>query len=170
MSLEYSENCHRYVNYFTVATHLFDSAVSTFQFSGQKSLLVNERNENIVLIMSSFVPTELHLREVLLHHFIAKKSASEACRLLVDAYGEYAPSNETCDNWFQRFGQNDFNIKDKQHGKPQTTFVDKELQGVLKEDPYQTLQELAASLKVNKTTVSKRLRAMGLVKNKNTGN
>lgn len=116
--------------------------------------------------MSSFVPSEKHLRSVLLHYFIIKLSATEAYRLLADVYGEYALSKTTCDNWFQLFGQNDFNldfnVEDEEPEEP-TINLDDELKEILKEDPYQTLLELAASLNVDKLTVSKRLRAMGLV-------
>jgi len=45
--------------------------------------------------MSGFIPNKHHLREVLLHNFIAKKSAAET-HLLVDIYGEHAPSNTIC--------------------------------------------------------------------------
>lgn len=38
------------------------------------------------------MPTKQHLREVLLHYFILKKSATESYRLLVEVYGDNAPS------------------------------------------------------------------------------
>ena len=58
--------------------------------------------------MSNFIPNKHHLREVLLHYFIAKKSAVETYRLLVEVYGEHAPSNTTCKEWFRRFQNGDF--------------------------------------------------------------
>ncbi|EFN76677.1 hypothetical protein EAI_06936, partial [Harpegnathos saltator] len=33
-----------------------------------------------------------HLREVLLHYYLLKKSAAQTCRLLMDVYGDHAPS------------------------------------------------------------------------------
>ncbi|EFN75245.1 hypothetical protein EAI_08266, partial [Harpegnathos saltator] len=69
-----------------------------------------------------------HLREVLLHYFIAKKSAAETYRLLVEIYG--APSNTTCKEWFRRFQNNDFGIKGREHGKPPKKFEDAELKAL----------------------------------------
>ncbi|KYQ53610.1 hypothetical protein ALC60_00922 [Trachymyrmex zeteki] len=36
--------------------------------------------------MSEFIPKKQHLREVLLHYFILKKSATETHRLIVDIF------------------------------------------------------------------------------------
>lgn len=69
--------------------------------------------------MSNFVPTKQHLREVLLHYFILKKSAAETYRILLEAYGDDAPSSTTCKEWFQRFKNGDFDVKDKERpGQP----------------------------------------------------
>ncbi|KYN42521.1 hypothetical protein ALC56_03067, partial [Trachymyrmex septentrionalis] len=43
----------------------------------------------IALKMSNFVPIERHLRQVLLHYFIIKKTAAESHHLLVEAYGDF---------------------------------------------------------------------------------
>ena len=40
---------------------------------------------------------------VLLHYFDLKKSAAETHRLLAEIYGESAPSETVCRNWFRRF-------------------------------------------------------------------
>jgi len=101
--------------------------------------------------MSNFIPNKHHLREVLLHYFIAKKSAVETYRLLVEVYGEHAPSNTTCKEWFRRFQNGDFGIKDKDHGKPPKKFEDAELEALLDEDACQTQSELAVALNVNQS-------------------
>ncbi|GFW49590.1 uncharacterized protein TNCV_2843711 [Trichonephila clavipes] len=44
-----------------------------------------------------------------------KKSAAEAHRILSNTYGEAAISERTCREWFQRFENGDFDVKD-QHG------------------------------------------------------
>ena len=62
--------------------------------------------------MSGFIPNKHHLREVLLHNFIAKKSAAETYHLLVDIFGEHALSNTTCKEWFRRFKNDDFDIQE----------------------------------------------------------
>jgi len=53
--------------------------------------------------MSSFVPNKCHLQELLIYFFNLKKSADQAHRLLVEAYGEAALSERSCREWFQKF-------------------------------------------------------------------
>lgn len=118
--------------------------------------------------MSSFIPSKHHLREVLLHYFVAKKSAVETYRLLVDVYGEHAPSNTTCKEWFRRFKNDDFDIEDREHGKPPKKFEDAELEDLLAEDCCQTQSELARTLNVDQSTISRRLQAMGMVQKVNS--
>lgn len=113
--------------------------------------------------MSSFVPEKVFLRGLILHHFLAKKTPAETHRLLVDVYGVHAPSANTCERWFNKFRKNDFNLSDKEHGKPAKKFEDAELEQLLDEDPCQTQQELAAALGVTQACVSQRLQAMGMV-------
>ncbi|KAG5327808.1 MOS1T transposase, partial [Pseudoatta argentina] len=64
--------------------------------------------------MSEFIPKKQHLREVLLHYFILKKSAAETHRLLVDIYDEHASSKTSCKEWFRRFNSGDFDVRDKE--------------------------------------------------------
>jgi len=52
--------------------------------------------------MLSFEP-KYHLRELLIYFFNLKKSAAEAHRLLVEAYGDTALSERSCHEWFQKF-------------------------------------------------------------------
>ena len=48
---------------------------------------------------SKFVPEKVFLRGVLLHYFNMKKTAAESHRILVDVYGEHAPTEQTCQKW-----------------------------------------------------------------------
>jgi histone-lysine N-methyltransferase SETMAR len=113
--------------------------------------------------MSNFAPTNQHLREALLFCFNLKKSAAESYRLLAEAYGEQALSETTCRDWFRRFKNNDFDLKDKQRPGQPKKFQDEELEALLDEDSCQTLEELAGALNVDESTVSKRLKAMGMI-------
>lgn len=113
--------------------------------------------------MSAFVPSKQYLREIILHYFIATKSPAETHRLLVDVYGEHAPSITTCKQWFQRFRNNDFNLDDREHGRPPKKFKDDDLKALLDGDSSITLKELAAALAVSISTVSRRLQLMGMV-------
>lgn len=85
-----------------------------------------------------------HLREVLLSHFFAKKTAAESHRLLVELYGEHALAKTQCFEWFQRFKNGDFDIKDKERPGQSKKFEDEELEALLDEDSCRTQEELAS--------------------------
>ncbi|KAG5347204.1 NOP58 protein, partial [Acromyrmex charruanus] len=69
--------------------------------------------------MPSFEPNKRHLRELLTYFFNLKKSAAEAHRLLVEAYGEAALSETSCRKWFQKFKNGEFDVEDKERsGRP----------------------------------------------------
>ena len=105
-----------------------------------------------------------HLREVLLHHFFAKRTAAEAHRLLVECYGEqHALSERQCLEWFRRFKSGDFDIRDKERPGQKRKFKDEELEKLLDENPSQTQEELATALNVSQQAVSRRLKALGMV-------
>ncbi|KAG5321395.1 MOS1T transposase, partial [Pseudoatta argentina] len=113
--------------------------------------------------MSIFVPNKVYLRRILLHYFIQKKSAAEAHRILVQTYGHNALSDTTCRDWFRRFKNNDFELEDKERSGAPKKFEDKELEQLLDEDPSQTLSELGTILQVDESTVSKRLKGVGMI-------
>lgn len=113
--------------------------------------------------MSNFVPDKRHLREALLFLFHLKKNATTAHQMLVEAYGDDAASIRTCQEWFQRLKSGDFDLNDKERGKPSKKFQDEELQALLDEDAAQTQEKLASSLNVTQKTLSIRLRAMGKI-------
>jgi [histone H3]-lysine36 N-dimethyltransferase SETMAR len=114
--------------------------------------------------MSIFVPNKRHLREVMLHYFFAKKTAAETHRLLVEVYDKDAPSATTCKEWFCRFSNEDYEINDKEHGRPQKVFEDEELAQLLHEDPCQTQTELSIALNVSQGSISRRLTSMGMIR------
>ncbi len=95
-----------------------------------------------------FCAKKQHLREVLLHYFLLKKSAAETNRLLVEVYGEHAPSKTTCKEWFQRFKVGDFDVRDKEReGRPRK-FEDTELEELLDVDRCQTNKQSAEELNI----------------------
>ncbi|KAG5322907.1 MOS1T transposase, partial [Pseudoatta argentina] len=100
--------------------------------------------------MSIFVPNKVYLRGILLHYFIQKESAAEAHRILVQTYDDNALSDTTCRDWFRRFKNNDFELEDKERSGAPKKFQDKELEQLLDED-------------VDESTVSKRLKGLGMI-------
>jgi len=113
--------------------------------------------------MSNYVPTKQHLRGVLLFFFNSKKSAAESHRLLLETYGDYTPSIKTCEYWFRRFKSGNFDTEDKERPGQPKKFEDKDLEALLDEDPCQTQEELAESLNVDQATISRRLKALGMI-------
>ena len=108
-----------------------------------------------VFEMSNFVLTKQHLREVLIFCFNCKKSAAEAhARMLVEVYGDTAPTDKSCRKWFRRFKDGDFSVEDKPRSGQPKKFEDKELEALLKEDQSQTQEELAESLGVTQQAIS----------------
>lgn len=105
----------------------------------------------------------MFLRGILLHCFIQKKSAAEAHRVLVETYGDNALSNTTCRDWIRRFKSNDFDLENKERSGAPTKFEDKESEALLEEVPCQTLVELGKTIQVDASTVSKRLKALGMI-------
>lgn len=59
-----------------------------------------------------------------------------------------------------------FYIKDKERPGQPKKFEYDELKAFLDEDPYQTQDELAKSLGVDRSTVGKRLKALGFIQKK----
>ena len=102
-------------------------------------------------------------RHVLLHYFDLKKTAAETHRLISETYGEQAPSERTCREWFQRFRSGDFSVEDKERSGQPKKFEDAKLQALLDENQTQTLEELSKVLNVSPMVVSKRLHAMGKI-------
>ncbi|GBP16912.1 Mariner Mos1 transposase [Eumeta japonica] len=53
---------------------------------------------------------------------IAKKSAAEAHRVLVEIYGGNAPADKLFREWFRRYKSGDFNVEDNANsGQPKNT-------------------------------------------------
>lgn len=104
-----------------------------------------------------------HFRHLILWCFDQKKSAAGAHRAICETYGDPALSLSTCEFWFRRFKNGDFDVSDKERSGQPKKFEDDELQSLLDENPAQTLNELAEALGVGHSAVSDRLKAMGKI-------
>jgi len=59
---------------------------------------------------------------------------AEAHRMLVQVYGDTAPTDKSCKEWFRRFKDGDFSVEDKPRSGQPKKFEDKELEALLEED------------------------------------
>ncbi|CAK9833803.1 Transposable element Tc1 transposase [Anthophora retusa] len=107
-----------------------------------QELMTPHQNSDFVFVsfificvkISIFEPNKRHLREALLFCFYLKKSAAEAHRMLILAYGEACMSESSCREWFRRFKDGDFDAEDKECcGRPKL-FEDEETKAILDED------------------------------------
>ena len=83
--------------------------------------------------------------------------------MLIEIYGNSAPSDKTCREWFRRFKSDDFDVKDKERFGQPTAFEDEELQALVDEDPCQMQRQLAEALNCAQSVISDRLKALGKV-------
>ncbi|EGI58374.1 Mariner Mos1 transposase [Acromyrmex echinatior] len=86
--------------------------------------------------MSVYEPNSRHLREVLIFCFNMKKSAAHRI-LLSNTYGEAPISERTYHEWFQRFKNGDFDVKDRYSDGREKVFEDAELEVLLDQDSCQ---------------------------------
>ena len=100
------------------------------------------------------MPNKRHLRELLIYFFNLKKSAAEAHRLLIEAYGDTALSERSCCEWFQKFKNDEFDVEDKERSGSPKVYEDAELEALLDKDSCQTQKELALTLGMTQQTIS----------------
>lgn len=113
--------------------------------------------------MSIYEPTKEHLRHSMFLLFNLKKTAAKSTILLREAYGDHAPSADTCERWFKRFRTGDYDLKDREREGQPKKFKDAELVNLLAQDNTQTQKQLATQLDVSQHAISDRLHAMGKV-------
>ena len=75
-------------------------------------------------------------------------------------YGEHALAERTCQKWFARFKSGDFGLEDEEREGAPPKFMDTELEELLDQDPAQTQEEVAKTLGVDQSTISKRLKRL----------
>ncbi|QQP32553.1 Mariner Mos1 transposase [Caligus rogercresseyi] len=98
--------------------------------------------------MSSFVPSKVFFRGVLLDHFNMKKKAAESYRIFMEVYGEYALAVRTCQKRFARFKSGNFDLDDEECSGAPPKVENAELEELLDQDSAQTQEELAETLGV----------------------
>lgn len=92
-----------------------------------------------------------------------KKNASECSCILLQVY-EYEQAERTCHKWLTQFKRGDFNLNDKEQFNPLKKFEDEKLERLANENPWKSQEEFANTLGVTQQTVSRRLKAVGIIR------
>lgn len=87
----------------------------------------------------------------------------ESHRMLVEAYGEDALGRTACNEWFKKFQSGNFDVRHEKRGRPRKKGEEAKLQALLDQDNTQTLKMLGKVLNVDPATISRRLKAMGMI-------
>jgi len=111
--------------------------------------------------MSVFEPTKHHLQEVLLYFFSVKKSVIEPHRLLVEAYSEATLSETTYRDWFRRFKSGNFDMEEKNVLESQNWLKMQNWRCYSMK--IQTQDKLVESLGIAQSTISMRLKILGMI-------
>lgn len=77
-----------------------------------------------------------------------------------------APSISTCEYWFRRFKQSDFNTDDRERSGQPKKVEDGKLKTLIDQDPCQTQLRLAKSLNVSRSTISRHLKKLQVSREK----
>jgi len=72
-------------------------------------------------------------------------------------------SSKKCQNWFARFRDDDFSVKDaNRSGRPSK--IDDEMKALVQANKHSMIRELATALKVSVGSVHDHLKSLGFVK------
>jgi len=103
---------------------------------------------------------EEYIRHILFYYFKKGKKATEAREKLRRVYGR----KRQCQNWFARFRDGDFSVKDAHRfGRP-SKIDDDEMKALVQANKHSTVRELATVLKVSVRSVHGHLKSLGFIK------
>lgn len=109
---------------------------------------------------------KVHIRHCMLYEYNLQKNeknATQAAKSIQSVYGVNALDVRTCQRWFDRFKNGDFDLNDKERTGRPVEANDDRLEELLQEDPRKSSRDLALELSVTHTTVLSRLHALGKV-------
>ncbi|XP_014487330.1 PREDICTED: histone-lysine N-methyltransferase SETMAR-like [Dinoponera quadriceps] len=103
-------------------------------------------------------------RCIMLFYYRNGKNATQTRNKICAVYGEDAVSERMCQKWFAKFRSGEVDIEDaSRSGRPVTTDVD-QITALIASDRQIATREIAAKLKIGKSTVSEHLSKLGVVK------
>ncbi|XP_018046253.1 PREDICTED: histone-lysine N-methyltransferase SETMAR-like [Atta colombica] len=105
-----------------------------------------------------------NIRHILFYYFKKGKKAIEAREKLRRVYGRNVVKKRQCQNWFARFHDGDFSVKDAHRsGRPSKNDND-EMKALMQANKHSTIREFATALKVSVGSVHGHLKLLGFVK------
>jgi [histone H3]-lysine36 N-dimethyltransferase SETMAR len=99
------------------------------------------------------------------YEFQRGSNVAETARNINVAFGEGSANERTVRFWFKRFRDGNFDLKNKQRGRPPTLLCgnNDELRKMVEADPNQTTQELTAWFNVTLSTILTHLRQINKI-------
>jgi len=81
---------------------------------------------------------EEHIRHILFYYFKKGKKGTEAREKLRRVYGRNVVKKRQCQNWFARFHDSDFSVKDAHHSGRPSKIDDNEMKALMQANKHST--------------------------------
>ncbi|XP_018057226.1 PREDICTED: histone-lysine N-methyltransferase SETMAR-like [Atta colombica] len=107
---------------------------------------------------------EEYIRHILFYYFKKGKKATEAREKLRRICGRNVVRKQQCQNWFARFRDGDFSVKDAHRSDRPSKIDDDEMKALVQANKHSTVRELATALKVSVGSVHGHLKSLSFVK------
>lgn len=106
----------------------------------------------------------MEIRTIFLYEFKRGTSASKTARNINEAFGENIVSRATAKRWFKKFKEGNYCLENEERGRPESVVDNEELKRVVESNPRQTVREIAGTLEVSKSSISRHLQQIEKVK------
>ena len=103
-------------------------------------------------------------REIYECEFHRGTTAAETARRVNAVFGEGSTAERTVRNWFAKFRNGDFNLKNKPRRIPDVKVNNDALRVEVESNPSQTLSSLSRNFNVSKSTIKKHLAQIGKIR------
>ena len=105
---------------------------------------------------------EEHIRHILFYYFKKGRKQLKQGKSCVEFTAEM--SKNQCQNWFARFRDGDFSVKDAHRSDRPSKIDDDEMKALVQANKRSTIRELATALKVSVGSVHGHLKSLGFEK------